>query len=54
MGKVIDVHVHVGSSADLYVGGSIQIVTSRMSRHASRIPSYPQFPALRTRRESSL
>ena len=33
MGKVIDVHVHVGSSAALYVGGSIQIVTSRMSRH---------------------
>ena len=33
LGKVIDVHVHVGRSAALYVGGSIQIVTSRMSRH---------------------
>jgi len=32
MRKIIDVHVHVGSSAALYVGGSIDVVTARMKR----------------------
>ena len=33
MSKVVDIHAHVGSSAALYVGGSIQVVTSRMEKH---------------------
>lgn len=33
MSKVIDVHAHVGSSAALYVGGSISEVTRRMEKH---------------------
>ena len=33
MQKVIDIHVHVGSSAALYVGGSIETVTTRMAQH---------------------
>lgn len=32
MENVIDVHVHVGSSAALYVGGSIDLVTTRMKQ----------------------
>ncbi|HLV10800.1 MAG TPA: amidohydrolase family protein [Halanaerobiales bacterium] len=33
MQKVIDTHVHVGNSAALYVGGSIDIVVARMEQH---------------------
>lgn len=33
MTKAIDTHVHVGSSAALYVGGSIDIVVERMKKH---------------------
>ena len=33
MKKIIDVHVHVGNSASLYVAGSINAVTDRMAIH---------------------
>ena len=33
MSKIIDTHVHVGHSAALYVGGSIDLVVERMKRH---------------------
>jgi predicted TIM-barrel fold metal-dependent hydrolase len=33
MSKIIDTHVHVGHSAALYVGGSIDVVVERMRRH---------------------
>ena len=48
LSKVVDIHAHVGSSAALYVGGSIQVVTSRMEKHGIHIPLFHPFPVLKT------